>query len=202
MEAENTSWQEKPKSSYPPPEKKPERRLSLKAAMALATRAPGHETLMPLVRKNDETLRGNNEAKERIEAYLLNLQADIINREELLEQREKRVAAREKDLNKRANILRKAEQEIESKMKEIESMTPPEKEDDDETPADESTKEDDEEAEDDIYTETRGMLHERETYIEECENALVRKLTELTEREALIEQREEQLEYKIKKMKS
>ena len=196
MNPENTSWQEKPTPNFPPPEKKTKRRLSLKAAMALATGAPGHETLMPLVRENDETLKGNDDSRKKIETYLLDLQADIINREELLEQKEQRFAAREKDLNRRANVLRKKLQEIESRINKMESSTPPEEEEPADKPAPNTT----DESGDGLFEETREMLREREAYIEECENALVDKLTELTKREALVEQREEQLEYKINKL--
>ena len=39
--------------------------------------------------------------------------------------------------------------------------------------------------------EARKLLHEREAFIEQCENELVEKSMLLTEREARIEQREE-----------
>ena len=199
MDSENTQWHKKSTPAYPPPERKSERRLSLKAAMALATGAPGHETLMPLVRRNDKALVNDEDSRKKTETYLLDLQADVINREELLEQKEKRFAAREKDLNRRANVLKKKVKEIESRIKEIESATLTEKKKPVEPPEEESEiKSLGDESEGDLFEETRQMLREREAYIEECENALVEKLTEITKREAEIEQREEQLAYKIK----
>ena len=44
------------------------------------------------------------------------------------------------------------------------------------------------------------MLLQREKYIEECENALVQRLTELTQKEAEIEQREDNLNYMEQKL--
>ena len=195
MNPENTSWRTESTSDYPPPNKKPERRLSLKAAMALATGAPGHETLMPLVRKNDQNLALDEDSKRKIETYLLNLQADIINREELLEQREKQLAAREKDLSKRAESLERKATEIKSREKELKSkslLEPKELEG-------EPIKDFVQKSENDLFEETRNMLREREAYIEECENALVEKLMQLTKREAEVEMREEQFKYDMKK---
>ena len=103
-----------PEPQFPPPERKQKRKLSLKAAMALATNAPGHESLMPLIRKDDETLANCTQTQEKIKAYLLGLQADVINREELLEQREKQLDARENDLNKHEALL-------DTKMKNLEA---------------------------------------------------------------------------------
>ncbi|MGK0176860.1 MAG: hypothetical protein ACJAT5_000291 [Lentimonas sp.] len=194
LSTENTSWHAESTPDYPPPDKKPERRLSLKAAMALATGAPGHETLMPLVRKGDKDLANNDDSKRKVETYLLNLQADIINREELLEQREKRFGAREKDLSKRASALNKKAQEIESRLNEAKSLTTPEKKE----PVAEPVKDVTKKPETDLFEETRVMMREREAYIEQCENALVEKLTQLTKREAEIEVREEQLDFKTK----
>ena len=195
MNPENISWRTESTPEYPPPNKKPERRLSLKAAMAIATGAPGHETLMPLVRKNDTNLANDEDTKKKIETYLLNLQADIINREELLEQREKQVVAREKDLNKRAEALEKKEKEIESRINQVTSTTSSENE----ALESETIKDFAQKSESDLFEETRIMLREREAYIEECENALVEKLMQLTKREAEVETREEQLDYRIKK---
>lgn len=183
MNSDNSSLQQKKVPGYPPPHKKPERRLSLKAAMALATKAPGHESLMPLVRKNDETITGDDDSRKKVEAYLLDLQADIINREELLEQKEQRLTARENDLNKRAGTLDEKVSEIEPNIDEtqVSELAPKQKKED-------------------LFKETREMLIQREKYIEECENELVKQLTQLTQREAEIEQREEQLDYKTKKL--
>ena len=53
----------------------------------------------------------------------------------------------------------------------------------------------------DFFKETREILLQREKYIEDCENELVARLTQLTQREAEIEQREEHLDYMDRKLK-
>jgi hypothetical protein len=194
MNDENTSWQSEPTHNYPPPERKPERRLSLKAAMALATGAPGHETLMPLLRKNDDDLASNEDSRKKVETYLLNLQADIINREELLEQRKRKLDAREKDLNNRSAVIEKKAREIESKMNKVQPLSPAEN-------GKTAVESFEDTSEADLFEETRILLREREEYIQKCENALVEKLTQLTRREAEIETREEQLDYKARQLK-
>jgi len=192
MNSENSGMHKKPSTGYPPPDKRPERKLSLKAAMALATKSPGHETLMPLVRKDDESLARNEDSRKNIESYLLDLQADIINREELLAQKEIKLTAREKDLNRRAEFFDERSRELESAMNKSKSPALAQESNTTSEPVKNQV------PAKDPYKETREMLEERERYIEECENALVNKLTELTKREAEVEQLEEQLEYKLK----
>ena len=85
MKSENINPDEKT-SSFPPPDRKAERKLSLKTAMALATKAPGHETLRPLMKQPSAESSSHNTPHQDTEGRLLDLQADIINREELLNQ--------------------------------------------------------------------------------------------------------------------
>ena len=195
MNSEDTPYDTESMPSYPPPERKPKQKLSLKTAMALATRTPGHETLMPLVQKSDKDLasNGNTDTQKKMEAYLLDLQADIINREELLEQREKQIKARENDLNKR-ELLQTQSIEPHVHTAELSTLSEEKK------AAMESPEEVSEKSKTDPFKETLEMLREREAYIEQCENSLVEKLTQLTQREAEIEQREEQLAFELKQL--
>ena len=70
----------------PAPKRVPKYQLSLKAAMAVATKAPGHQAFKPLMNPMDEFALASPAGQQDMEAYLLELQADIINREELLNQ--------------------------------------------------------------------------------------------------------------------
>ncbi|MFQ3224606.1 MAG: hypothetical protein ACI8Z5_000856 [Lentimonas sp.] len=105
----------KPKDmTPPPPAREPKRQLSLKAAMAIATKAEGHQALKPLMNPMDEFPSAQSGAQQDMEARLLELQADIINREELLSQNEKQYRARELELNEREALLEARTQIIES----------------------------------------------------------------------------------------
>ena len=89
----------------PAPKRVPKQQLSLKAAMAFANKAPGHQAPKPLMNPMDEFPLAPSGGQQEMEAYLLELQADIINREELLNQREKKFSARELELNERTALL-------------------------------------------------------------------------------------------------
>ena len=92
----------------PAPKRVPKQQLSLKAAMAFANKAPGHQAPKPLMNPMDEFPLAPSGGQQDMEAYLLELQADIINREELLNQREKKFSARELELNERTGPARGA----------------------------------------------------------------------------------------------
>jgi len=82
--------------------------------MAVATKAPGHQAFKPLMNPMDEFALASPAGQQDMEAYLLELQADIINREELLNQREKQFSARELELNEREALLEARKKIIES----------------------------------------------------------------------------------------
>lgn len=125
---------------------------------------------------------------DAMEAYLLELQADIINREELLAEKERYLQARALELNEREALLEAHKKVFEAKNsarrtnlteKESSEMLALEA-----LRAELKTQEI-------SLKEARRLLHEREAYVEECENELVEKSLLLTEREARLEQREE-----------
>jgi chromosome segregation ATPase len=177
----------------PPPEREPKRKLSLKAAMAVATKAEGHQVFKPLMNPMDEFPSASSGAQQDMEAHLLELQADIINREELLNDGEKQLNARELELNEREALLKARKQIIESSTggpngaaistEEKEALKALKKTLD---------------AQEASLRGARDMLHTREAYIEECENALVEQSMILTEREARVEQREEDFDHRTK----
>jgi hypothetical protein len=175
----------------PPPVRKEPRKLSLKMAIAAATRRES-ANVKPLLNPQEEfpKVKSQSGKQQEMEAHLLELQADIINREELLSEKEKYLEARTLELNEREALLEAHKKVVESKpaggssgeeqhaSKEMEALKALQAE---------------LEAQEASLKEARNMLHEREAYIEQCENDLVEKSMQLTEREAQLEQREEDL---------
>lgn len=171
---------------FPPPERKPKRCLSLKAAVAVATKTEGYTAFKPLIDPINDFSSTRSSSPQEIETHLLKLQADIINREELLNQGQKQCKARELELNEQEALLAARNQIIESKANYLnESLISP-----DEHSALQTLKKtlDAQEA---SLKEARKMLREREAYVEQCENMLVEQSIVLTEREARVEQQEE-----------
>ena len=131
-----------------------------------------------------------------VEVSLLELQADLIIREGLLNEKEMRLLNHEREINE-ATALLEAHQKI------LLSTRLPAKKISDETdqiqPAEraafDALKRELLQQEVSLK-EAREMLQERDLFIEECENELVEQSMILTEREAQIEQREEDHEAK------
>lgn len=157
--------------------------------MAVAMKTEGHENMKPLMSPLDEFPSSSSCQQQDMESRLLELQADIINREELLNVGEKRLKNRELELNEREALLEARKQVVESSLnsrgKDAQSSISVE-----EREAFETLKRELDNQETSLK-EARAMLHEREVYIEACENELVEKSMILTEREARVEQREE-----------
>ncbi len=174
----------------PPPVRIPKRRLSLKTAIAAASRADS-TIVKPLMNPLGEFPEIKTGKHQEMEANLLELQADIIIREELLSEKETRLKHRERELNEKEALL-------EAHRKILQTNTTPT---DAASAAASAIKTEEREAfealkreldaQEQSLKEAKKMLHEREAFIEQCENELVEKSMLLTEREARIEQREE-----------
>ncbi|PXA05132.1 hypothetical protein DDZ13_04000 [Coraliomargarita sinensis] len=175
----------------PPPVRKEPRRLSLKMAIAAATRRESAD-VKPLLSPENEfpKIKSQSGKQQEMEAHLLELQADIINREELLAEKEKYLEARALELNEKEALLEAHKKVVDSKTSADASGDP--KNHGEEMEALKALRAELETQEASLK-EARNMLHEREAYIEKCENDLVEKSMVLTEREAQIEQREEDL---------
>lgn len=191
------------KAPPPPPERVAPRRLSLKTAIAAASRREGAD-VRPLFSPIDEfpSVKTKSGKQQEMEAHLLELQAEIIVREDHTAQREKKVEARELGLNEREALLQAHRNLVESKIKEPAQIA-----------ANGTTAGFDEEAkalkalqreleaQEASLREARKMLQEREAFIEQCENELVEKSMLLTEREARVEQDEEDYEAVLRRSK-
>lgn len=180
--------QETPPQSqpFPPPKRKPKRHLSIKAAVAVATKTEGHSAFKPLMNPINDFSSTHSSSPQEIEKHLLELQADIINREELLDQKEKQCKARELELNEQEALLEARRQIIESDANHLNKSLIS----DDAQDALQALK-NTLDAQEASLKEAREILHEREAYIEQCENMLVEQSIALTEREARVEQKEE-----------
>jgi hypothetical protein len=178
-------------TSLPPPTRKPARRLSLKIAMAAAMKSEDHAPIKPLMSPMDGFPELSSCKQQDMQACLLELQADIINRERLLNESEKRLQHYQLEINEREALLEASKQVIEAsihrKAQRAPSISTQENE------AIEAFKHELENQAKSLK-DARRILHEREVYIESCENKLVEKSITLTEREARVEQREEDLE--------
>ncbi|MGJ8650450.1 MAG: hypothetical protein ACSHX4_08825 [Opitutaceae bacterium] len=179
----------------PPPNRQPKRRLSLKTAIAAASRT-NSTIVKPLMNPLGEFPEIKTGKQQEMEANLLELQADIIIREGLLSDKERLLQSHELELNEKEALLEAHRKVIDIHAAPNESAS--------QTNSAISTEE--REAFDALKRElnnqeqslknARKMLHEREDFIEQCENELVEKSMLLTEREARIEQREEDHEAK------
>lgn len=173
------------KKDFPPQPRihREERKLSLKLAIAAATRRESADVKSGL-NTHDEFPRFKSQSgrQQEMGAHLLELQADIINREGLLAEKEKYLEARALELNEKEALLQAHKKVLESR-----GVGPKEK-----TQSEVSSAEMD--ALKALKAELEAQeasLQDREVYIEQCENDLVEKSMQLTEREAHIEQREE-----------
>lgn len=178
--------------AHPPPKRQAKRQLSLNAAITAATRREG-ATVRSFEESGREfpSTRSQSSRQQEMEAYLLELQAEIIVREDQLAQREKRLEARELGLNEREALL-----EAHRKLLETQKPTSDQEAKD---LAKMQTKEARAlealrlqlEAQEAKLLEAKQQLQKRENFIQACEDELVEKSMILTEREARVEQKEE-----------
>lgn len=176
----------------PPPIRKEPRRLSLKLAIAAATRREGAEVKSVLNPQGEfPQIKSQSGKQQEMEAHLLELQADILNREGLLQEKEKYLEARALELNEKEALLEAHKKVVDSQVSRDVSLDA--RDNEGESAALKALKAE-LEAQEATLIETRRILQERETYIEQCENELVEKSMQLTERETKIEQREEDMD--------
>lgn len=163
--------------------------MSLKTAIAAATRRES-AAVKPVLSPEDEfpAVKSQSGKQQEMEAHLLELQADIINREDLLAEKEKYLEARSLELNEKEALLEAHRKVVDSKADPQEQFQ--QADTDGEMVALKALQKELESQEVSLQ-EARKLLHEREAFIEQCENELVEKSMLLTEREARIEQREE-----------
>jgi hypothetical protein len=183
----------------PPPARQAPRRLSLKTAIAAATRREGAD-VQPLFSPIDEfpNVKTKSGKQQEMEARLLELQAEIIVREDEVSQRERRVAARELELNEREALLEAHRKLLEAKPGASTNTAPTGAAASSEAQSEElkalRALQKELEAQEASLCDARAILREREAFIEECENQLVERSLLLTEREARVEQDEEDAE--------
>ena len=175
----------------PPPIRKKPRNLSLKLAIKAATQRKS-ASVRPVLNPQDEfpKIKSQSGKQQEMEAHLLELQGDIVNREELLAEKEKYLEARTLEINEKEALLEAHKKVVDSKMVNVSGAAA--ESNATELAALKALKADLENQEASLK-EARNMLYEREIYIEQCENDLLDKSMHLTEREAWIEQREENL---------
>lgn len=188
--------------SAPPPKRRPKRQLSLRTAIAAATRREGAEVRDLLENfVSDEGTAGSgalarpqSSRQQDMEAYLLELEAEIVVREDQVAQREKRLEARELELNEREALLEAHRKILSSKHQptdqEINDLATERNREARALQAlqNELIKQET------VLAENHKALREREDFIQKCENELVEKSMILTEREARVEQDEENRE--------
>lgn len=126
--------------------------------------------------------------QQDMQACLLELQADIINRERLLNETERRLQHYELEINEREALLRAGKQVVEASIPRKVEIAPSISTQENE--AFEALKHELEHQAKSLK-DARRSLDEREVYMESCENELVEKSIILTEREARVEQQEE-----------
>jgi hypothetical protein len=184
-----------PSPKLPPPLKKKKRQLSLKAAVAAISRS---ETPISS-RGRSATARSpkaRDDADQDIQTSLIELQADIIVREGLINDKEIRLQYKELELYEKEALL-EAHRKIllANSLPVNKSNIASGKVDASEREAFEALKRE-LAAQEESLKNARKMLQERDEFIEKCENELVEKSMQLTEREAWVEQREEEHEAK------
>ncbi|HAV13546.1 MAG TPA: hypothetical protein DCX06_08680 [Opitutae bacterium] len=185
----------------PPPNRQPSRRLSLKPAISsLPKQEIGNKK--PLMDPKDEfpelpqSVQPSSSKYSEIESGLLDLQSDLIVREGLLSEKEKRLHSFERELHEREALL-EAHQKILSARIVTAGIRPQTDREisEEELKALEALKKELDEQESSIK-QAEQMLLEREDFIAKCENDLIEKTMLLSEREAKVEQREEDHEAK------
>jgi hypothetical protein len=179
----------------PPPAKEAPRHLSLRTAIAAASRREGDE-YQPRYVSNHEFSPIKTESGKllEMEAKLLELQAEIIIREDGLSLREKKLEARELELNEREALLQAHRKLVESKFNNTAKghYSDPKEVSEEAKALEELQRQ--LESQEASLRQARHMLQEREKFIEKCENDLVEQSMLLSEREARLEQNEEDSE--------
>lgn len=184
-------------TKLPPPRRQPERRLTLERAMKAMNKEG--EPIRLDIKNHDLSSETSTAAnlprtgmEQENEAYLLEVQAEIIRREDTLCEKEMQLKNFERELNEKEALL-----EARSKVLELSTHSKPGTVAHNDVAQDALNKLKAElDTQEAALKEAREALQEREHYIEECENTLVQKTTELTEREAMIEQLEEENHFK------
>lgn len=185
--ADPTFMPESPKKQPPPPVKKKNRSLSLKVAMAAATKRNGAEVRpMPEEPGGSPDTKSKSAKQQEMEAHLLELQAEIFNRESLIAEKELYLEARTRELNEQEALLEAHRKVLLSKSQDAGHPV----QSNEELAAMKGLQAELKTQEASLAN-LRSELQARETYIEQCENDLVEKSMQLTEREALLEAAEE-----------
>jgi chromosome segregation ATPase len=137
----------------------------------------------------EPTIQRTGQEQEK-EAYLLEIQAEIYRREEALSEKEIKLKNLERELYEKDALL-------EARLKLMESTSNRVIEAGSEAEELDALKKLKAEldAQEAALKSSREELLDRERYVEECENTLVQKSTELTEREAALEQLEDNQKY-------
>ena len=176
----------------PPPERMQKRRLSLRLAIATATQRDREEFVSlrhsPVVESSTVSL----DEHKAMEARLLDLRAEILVQEDQIAQREERLRSREMELAEREALIEAHNKLIASEARTNKADVKIEPDHSDQIDALNLLKSE-LAAQEATLQEVRKTLQDRESYIEECENQLVQKSMSLTEREAQIEQDEEDI---------
>lgn len=183
----------------PPPIRQTKQSLSLQKAMKamdkngkpIRLESKKRSSILSLTQ--EMPLLRSGQAQEK-EAYLLELEAEIFRREEALTDKEIRLAALERELNEKDALL-------EARIKVMETSS--DRSISNSSSGHYSSEEFDAlkrlkielDAQEAALKQSRKDLQAREEYVEECENTLVTKSTELTEREAALEQLEDDKRY-------
>ncbi|MEM8867726.1 MAG: hypothetical protein AAGC73_05615 [Verrucomicrobiota bacterium] len=178
----------------PPPKRAP-KTISLKRSMAqsaIKEAKANIEKSLSSIRTKIKDQAPSNNALKAMEERLLQLQIKTINERELLKETKESLQAKEASLLEREAILEAREKFVESR---YESM--PDKSNDPVSPEERNALESlrlELERREHTLKEIEELLVERESYIEECENELVSRSLAMTEKEAQLEQLEENIQ--------
>ncbi len=176
----------------PPPTrvKKVKRKLSLNSVATNAGDSRDQALVKTLLNPVGTLPSEKTSRQQEMEAHLLEIQAEIANRQERLNSREKQLEMRERDLRESEALLSARSKVLESRNTKSPFGEHPVVSDEEREAIEVLKRELD--AQGKTLQHTRKMLHDREIYVEQCENELVEKSLILTEREARIEQVEEE----------
>lgn len=173
----------------PPPRREVKRKLSLNAAMEKVRKKKEAAGDRPLFDPQDEFPQLQSSKPNDQATHWLQLRDEIVNREGLLAEKKKRLGFWELDLNEREALLEAHKKLLKTETGGEETTSSATVGSNEEKQALEALRKELETREASLK-EVREMLNKREEYIEQCENELVKKSMQLSEREADIEQRE------------
>lgn len=184
--------------NLPPPDKKAKRQLTLESAMDHLqhrnTSDSNHRGYSANFESNGDIPQLRTGQQQEMEAHLLELQAEVIRREDFVSEKERKLMELERELNEKEALLEARRRVIESSIRSTDPNHPSQQISAEELDALKKLKAE-LDAQESALKEGRRSLRDRERYIEECENSLVAKSMELSEREAQIEQSEEDKTY-------